>query len=313
MLFLMPLYRTIYQNEVSKIGMLNSVFILAFSVILPLSGPLNPGIILIVSGLIGIHYLIQVCGEKSSFSVKNMFSGFKKIPYPVFIFLIPICLVSLYSLFLGRFDLNYSSETIPVLERYMRLPLGIYYQISQSLGVPLLLIIIGINVYLIKKRFYSVEGQRIINALKWIGIFTGVYLILLPLGGYRPYRPNILRYDTFLPVAIALIYFYAMSTTFLLSNLKLQKLKIYLVGLFALFAIYMNADRLEIDQYQCERQALEYLANSPDSITVLPFNCNVMAWETFPVPQRSEYNAIMLKYWGITKEKKLYFQSSAQK
>lgn len=313
MLYLMPLYRIVFQNEIYKIGMLKFVFILAFSVILPLSGPLNPAIIMIVAGLIGIHYLILFGSEEGSFSVKNMFSVFQKIPYPVYIFLVPICLVSLYSLFLGRFDLNYTSEPIPVLERYLRLPLGIYYQISQSLGVPLLLIIIGINVYLIKKRFYSVEGQRITNTLKWIGIFTCLYLILLPLGGYRPYRPNILRYDTFMPVAIALIYFYALSTTFLLGNLKRQKSKVYLFGLFALFAIYMNADRLETDQYQCERQALDYLVNSPDSITLLPFDCNVMAWETFPVPQRSDYNATMLKYWGITKEKKMYYQSTVQK
>lgn len=75
----------------------------------------------------------------------------------------------------------------------------------------------------------------------------------------------------------------------------------------------MNSDWLETDEYHCERQALEYLANSPDEITVLPFSCNVMAWELFPDPKRSEMNAEMLKFWGITKEKKLYYQNSDHK
>jgi hypothetical protein len=309
MLFLMPFYRIIFQNEVLKIGVFKSVWMFALVIILPLSGPLNPAIILIVAGLIGIHYFVRYGREEHVFSIKNMLSVFRKIPSPVYIFLIPICMVSLYSLFLGQFDSNYAGVTMPIIDRYLKLPLGVYYQISQSLGVPILLIIVGVNVYLIKRHFYTIKGQEIINTLKWIGAFAAVYLILLPLGGYRPYRPNILRYDTFIPITIALIYFYAMSTNYLLTNLKLQKRTIYLVGLFAFFAIYMNADRLNKDQYNCERQALEYLVNSPDSVTLLPFNCNVMAWEIYTEPKRSEYNATMLKYWGITKERKLYYQN----
>jgi hypothetical protein len=313
MLFLMPFYRMIFQNEGFKIGIFKSVWMFAFVFILPLSGPLNPAIILIVTGLIGINYFVRYGREEHAFSIDNMFAVFRKIPTPVYVFLIPICMVSLYSLFLGRFDINYSGETIPVIDRYLKLPMGVYYQISQSLGVPLLLIIIGINVYLINRHFYSVEGRRIVNVLKWIGVFAAVYLILLPLGGYRPYRPNILRYDTFMPIAIALIYFFGLSTIYLLANLKLKKRNIYLIGLFAFFAVYMNADRLEKDEYTCERRALEYLVNSPDSITLLPFNCNVMSWDTFTDPRRSEYNAIMLKNWGVTYEKKLYYQTMGQK
>lgn len=243
MLFMMPLYRVVFQSEVHEIGILKSVFLFSLAIVLPLSGSLVPGIVLIVTGLIGFYYLLYFGRDKNSFSVKSMFPGLQKIPFPVFLFLFPICLVSLYSLFLGRFDLNYTSETIPVVNRYLKLPLGIYYQISQSLGVPLLLIIIGVNVYLIKKHFLSPEGQKIIRTLKWIGIFTVVYLLLLPLGGYRPYRPNILRYDTLIPITIALLYFYGMSTSFLLRNLKLRIRNIYLIELFAFF-FYLYEFRL---------------------------------------------------------------------
>jgi hypothetical protein len=72
----------------------------------------------------------------------------------------------------------------------------------------------------------------------------------------------------------------------------------------------MNADRLKTDQYTCERKSLEFLATSPDDITLLPNGCNVMSWDNYPDPKRSEMNAEILKFWGITKEKKLYYHPS---
>ena len=310
MLFFMPFYRMVFENEFVRLGLLKYIFLLSLSIILPLTGPLNPGIILIVSGLIGIHYLINFDRPSISFSTRSLLASFRKIPTTIYIFLVPVCLVSLYSLFLGRFDSNYSTETIAIADRYMKLPLGIYYLISQSLGLPLLFIIICTNVYMIQKQFTSPEAQKVTGTLKWIGLFAAVYILLLPLGGYRTYRPNILRYDTFMPVTIALLYFYGISTFFLLNNLKLRLRKIYMTGLFVFFSIYMNSDRLRTDEYHNERKALEFLANSPDEVTVLPTKCKVMSWEIFSQPSQSEYNAILLKYWNITKDKKLYYQVS---
>ena len=313
MLFLMPFYRIIFKEEKVNFSLVKSTLLLSMTVVLPFTGPLNPGIALIFSALTGIYYILKHVNSTDSVGFNSWMASLRKIPIPIVIFLGLIGLFSLYSLFLGKYDTNYSTETIPLGERYLKLPLGIYYQISQSLGVPLLLIIIGTNAYLINKKFAFPEGKIINNTLKWIGIFTGVYLLLLPLGGYRPYRPNILRYDTFMPITIALLYFYGHSTYFLLKNMELQSRKIYLIGLFAIFAIYMNADRLKTKEYQCEREAIEYLANSPDKVILLPTPCNVMSWQLFSDPMESEYNAILLKQWNITKEKKLYYHSTTDK
>lgn len=189
MLFLIPVYNVIFRQKVNKLSLIKSALLLIPAIILPLSGSLVPGVTLVTSGLVGSYYLLKFHPEENS----NLITLFRKIPSQIFVLLVPICLISLYSIFLGQFDSNYSSEIIPISERYMKLPLGIYYQISQSLGVPLLLILIGVNFYLIKKKHNSAEGQKVVGTLKWIGIFAGVYLLLLPLGGYRPYRPNILR------------------------------------------------------------------------------------------------------------------------
>jgi hypothetical protein len=314
MLYLMTLYKIVYLNEVQKIGIMKSVFMLFFAVVLPLSGPLIPGLALIISALVGIHYLLNTDPKENLFSFGNLISTLHKIPFPVFLLIVPASLVSMYSLFLGRFDVNYISEIIPIADRYLKLPLGIYYQVSQSLGVPLLLIIVGVNYYLIKKYYNNAEGQKIIRSLKWIGIFSVSYLLLLPLGGYRPYRPNILRYDTFIPITIALLYFYGKSSFFLLQNLKLRFHTNYLIGLFVLFAIFMNSDHLETGKYYNERKALDFLIKSPDKVTILPADCKIMSWaDAFTDSSCSELNAEILQFWRITKEKKLYYQDLGKK
>jgi len=176
--------------------------------------------------------------------------------------------------------------------------------------VPLLLLIIAVNVFLIRRFTHTNNGKKIVGTLQWIGLFALIYLFLLPLGGYRPYRPNILRYDTFIPITIALIYFYGNSTYLLINNLQGRSLKYYGIFLFALFAVYMNSDRIETEKYRFERQCIENLAKSPSEVTKLPATFNVMSWYPLTDPKQSESNATMLKFWNITKEKKLYYQSN---
>lgn len=312
MAFLLPVYRTIYYHEDSKPGLFQSLLILIGAIILPLSGPLVPAVVIIITGLIGLYYLQKFHEETNSTYIKTLIYTFKKIPFRIYISLIPISIVSLYSIILGRFDTNSAELSIPVIERYQKLPIGIYYQISQSLGVPLLLLIISLNAYLINKYFKTQEAKSIIKSLKWIGIFATIYLLLLPMGGYRTYRPNILRYDTFMPITIALLYFYCKSSYFLLLNMAGKKRMYFTSFLFVLFAIYMNSDILETGKYSAERKCLEILANSDSKITRLPSNCNVMSWEPITDPRLSENNATMFKFWRITKEKKLYYQTSEQ-
>lgn len=55
-----------------------------------------------------------------------------------------------------------------------------------------------------------------INLFKWIGVFSLFYILLLPLGGYRDYRPNVLRHDTILPITLSLI-FVLVKQLFILS------------------------------------------------------------------------------------------------
>jgi len=74
----------------------------------------------------------------------------------------------------------------------------------------------------------------------------------------------------------------------------------------------MNSDRIETTEYHSERKCLEILTKSPDKVTKLPASCNVMSWEPITDPKFSKNNTHMLKFWGITKEEKIYYQSSEQ-
>lgn len=308
--FLASIYRITYLKIIPNQGLPMFILSLITAVVLPLSGPLVPGVVLIVCLMVFVHYFQNLSLETGLTFPEKMVKVFLKTPRSIYIFLIPIAVVSLYSLFLGRFDSNFQEFKIPLSERYLTLPLGIYYQITQSLGVPLLLLIVAINVFLIKKFTRTNDGEKIVGTLRWIGLFALIYLLLLPLGGYRPYRPNILRYDTFIPITIALIYFYGNSTYFLINNLPGRNLKHYGIFLFVLFAIYMNSDRIETEKYRFERQCIESLVKSPNEVTKLPATFNVMSWYPLTDPKQSESNATMLKFWNITKEKKLYYQSN---
>lgn len=308
--FLTSIYRIAYLKVIPNPGLPKFILSLITAVVLPLSGPLVPGVVLIVCFMVFVYYFQNLSQEAGLSFPGKMVKVFLKTPRSIYIFLIPIAVVSLYSLFLGRFDSNFQELKIPVSERYLILPLGIYYQITQSLGVPLLLLIIAVNVFLIKRFTRTNDGVKIVGTLRWIGLFALIYLLLLPLGGYRPYRPNILRYDTFIPITITLIYFYGNSTYFLINNLPGRSLKYYGVFLFALFAIYMNSDRIETEKYRFERQCIESLVKSPNEVTKLPATFNVMSWYPLTDPKQSESNAKMLKFWNITKEKKLYYQSN---
>jgi hypothetical protein len=155
----------------------------------------------------------------------------------------------------------------------------------------------------------SAASQRWLRILQLLGLFTLIYILLLPLGGYRTYRPLILRRDSILPVILGLMYFYSASTYYLLQHLSGPPRRWYIGGVVLFGAIFMNADKLKMtNNNQCERQAFLQLAQSSEPIVHLNTDCTVMAWEKITDPLQSDYNAQLLEFWGVTKGKKLYYQ-----
>ena len=311
LLFYLPFFNvSFYQTNFisNKLGL---ILLFVFTIFLTLNGPLTPGIVLVIS-LLYFFYQIKSNYRQfvdSSFILK-IIKSLKIIPKAHFIYFTSISILSLYSLYIGSHNYNsiYVSDNISIYERYIRLPMGLYYLLTQKIGFPILLIMIGINAYLINRKLRNEEGIKILNLLKWIGVFSLFYILLLPLGGYRNCRPNIIRYDTIMPVTIALILIYGMSTYFLIKNSKPYFLKRYLPVIIVFSMIFTFADKPEFSKNDCEKKALEAISLSKDYTVLVEYDCSILAWGKIEDPTKSELNAQLLEYWGITKKKKLYYQ-----
>jgi len=308
LLFYVQFYVPIYLKKKNRLGVLSKMSAVLLTVVLPFSGPLIPPVILIVSLLIIIHYYRKA---NLHFSLKKLFGVFRKIPKKVLLYLGPITTLSIYSLFLGTYNSTYQTDIIPVTERYLRLPAGLYFQFTQKLAFPLLFIFIAANIFFINKHFYTNEGKKIITISKWMGIFALIYILLLPLGGYRPYRPNILRYDTIMPLTICVIYLFGRSSFFLLKNIRTNTFKrIYYPVVIVFLLIFINADRSKLNENNCEKQSLMMISKSKKSIVQLPYNCKVLSWHVITNYEQSKMNAKLLKLWRITDKEKLYYYHS---
>lgn len=306
LLFFYHFYANIYSNEKTKHSIVTKILLSLLIIILPFSGPLISPIILITTILLVIYYLQNNRGSENNYHlIKKVFVAFNKIPKFILIFFIPISVLCIYSLLLGTYYSLSQTDTIPIIERYVRLPIGVYYQFTQKLGFPLLFILISVNFFIIKKYYYTNEGKKIITTLKWIGVFFLIYILLLPLGGYRAYRTNILRFDTIMPITICLFYFYGLSSFFLLKNMKNNRI-LYFTFIITFSLLFANADKLKLNENECERQALINIANSHKSIVELDNNCKVISWEVITDYKKSELNATLLYLLKVTPKKQLY-------
>lgn len=309
MLFYLPFFNVTYHGKEIVKNKLTLTLLFLFTIVLSFNGPLLPGVILVISLL---YFLYQIKLNNSKTSSIPLFTktlnSLKKIPKFHFYYFSFISILCLYSLYIGGNNSQFINEKITILERYKRLPEGIYYTLTQKAGYPLLLIMIGINTYLIHKNCKNETGNKILKLLEWIGLFSLLYILLLPLGGYRSYRPYIIRYDSIMPITLALFFIYSLSSVFLLQHLKNKGSKLYIVILVAISMIFMIADEPEFNKNQCEKTALKELAESKENIVLLENDCTVLAWKKISDPNKSALNAQLLYYWNITKEKKLYYQ-----
>ncbi len=309
LLFFLPFYKRIMSEEWEKLKIVKSIFLLLFSVVLSLDGPLNTAVILIGCFLIIASMMMKTFNETLSTSfLQNSFLSFKKIPKQLLFFFGFICLLSLYSIYIGRNNAENFFHSIPLSERYSRLPVGLFYLFTLKLGMPLLLAMIILNVYLISREAQNAEGKKIITQLKWIGLFALIYILILPLGGYREYRENIVRGDTFLPVLLCMFYFFGISTLHLL-NRSHSKFNLFYNGVVvAVLLIFTIADKSVSKENECEKAALEKIAQSSEKIVHLNADCTVMSWYKITDFNNSKLNSQLLQYWGVIKEEKLYYQ-----
>ena len=310
------LYHYFRHNKFRQSNNYYTIFLLILlTIVLPFSGPLIPATVLVLGLLLLIFYTTPLIGGTMRSSKTTLLSllknTFQTIPRPLLYFFTPIFILSAYSLFIGTYNSTYTNESIPITERYQRLPIGLYYLFVRKLGLPLLIAFIAANIFIIKKYLFNASAKMLIITSKWIGFFALIYALLLPIGGYRPYRENILRYDTIMPITILLCYLWASTSYFILSNIQKRK-KIYLTVLIVFLLIFANSDRLNYTENNCEKNALILLSKSEETIVPLKNQCHVLSWAPIKDAKKSTLNAELLHIWRITPHKVLYYHTSSR-
>lgn len=309
--FLLVFYLPLYQKYILHQKFINNYqlsFLFLLPPVLTLSGPLLPGVILIITLLCLLACLRYFFCQSDKPTILYISNFCRKYWCPISLFVF-VSLFSLYSLYIGQSSSLNPVDAIGIAERFSNLPKGLFNLVTRKLGLPILLIFVGINYLLLNKSSQSLIKYRLIQFYKWIFLFSIIYLILLPFGGYRIYRPNIIRYDTFIPITLSLIFLFASTTYYLIRHSSKNFQRIYIPLVLFTLLIYINADRLKSQHFYCERDALKELSQATEEPYLLKNNCTVMEWQILDKPEKSKLNAGLFNYWNITKKKRLYFQS----
>jgi hypothetical protein len=305
LVLLWPLYRAVSQGQPVRLSGLQLVGMLLLAVVLAFNGPIITGTVLVLLLGVGLHTARQRWRRPPS----QWLQGLSWRPVLLWGWFGMLCL---YSLYIGRNNSeNITTMTVSVAERYQRVPYGIYYTLSNRLGMPLLVAFCLLNVWLVRRLLPATfENRRLWPTLCCVGLFALVYAFLLPLGGYRPYRPYILHHDCIVPITVGLVTFYGLSSVRLLTQMRGWPQRSYIGALVIIAAVFINADRrlYKYGDKIREYEALQLLAR-PDApaIVALPHSCTVVSWDPFNSPLNSITSAEMLNHWHVTNGLKLYY------
>ena len=304
LLYFLPFYRNKSFSIVVHVSLIVIAFVIAFG------GPIGaPVAIIICFSVLLYKFFIELLKPdvKLKTSIKNFVKNLDKNLLFHFSLIIVLCL---YSFYVGKFNTENLWYTKPIAERYDLMKIGFWIIMTKKLGPGLLLILIVINSILIK-RMDNDKTKFILTLVQWTGIACLLYILLLPLGGFRGYRPLIIRADTFVPVSLSLVFLYGLTICYLIFNSKSKIQWIMILVACIITLIYTNSDkRIIIGLNQCERQALTTIAQSESEIVELRgYWCNVLAWEKYYDYKRSQLASQMLVRWRITDKKKLYYLS----
>lgn len=304
LLFFLSFFLYFFHGQALRSGKLTILFILPLAWLVAFNGALNPAIMLLVCGFVVLYIVMDGVGRRLGQQEKPLL--FSRIPKLLLWSLFVGSFFATLAFLAGRFNVEGFIKSIPLIDRYSRLPKGIYLFFTTPSMRYLLSVVI---VALIAVNIGSKLATKRINRLAiCLGLFSIVYVLLLPLGGFREYRPDILRKDTMQPVIIGIFILYGVVALHILWEWRGLKRILFSCVFLWLSWSFMKVDRLYPDHNQCERTALETIAASPDSVVLLHSPCTVMSWQKITDYHESRYNAQLLHYWNVFPSVKYYYQ-----
>jgi hypothetical protein len=296
MVFLLPYLHWNIENKSVYVKIICALFWIPFAFILSMSGAIIPPLGFMIAGVI-LLYIIRIAFKKYQI-LHNQSQRYKVIPFFSIITLSVFLLCCMYSYYVGLYNTE-NSLFVPLIFRYEKLIEGLKLYFIQDVSFLLIGILLLVNFYLIQRSKIKIPFYV------WLMLVMSVsFVLLLPLGGYRSYRPNIIRNDTFLPVTLMLFYFIARSTTVILSRTKFSKM--YVVFLCIVMLIFTYADKPNFNEDYCQRMQIKKLKHSKEKITSLSSDCPILTWDCTSDTQWTIDGSKMLYYWNITDSVRIY-------
>lgn len=303
LLFFFPFYKREVSGSNFSFDWWQHVLLILLALVIPFSGPLTPAVAILGCGLTLLAYWLKNFRKSTREKIsEKAWNAFQNIPVTLRIYFIGISLWSIYSYYIGLFNAE-SSDDIALVERYRLMWQGLNQQLWQSPAFPMLFALIAVNILILIR---VKQDRRMVTFYLYLLLFSVAYVLLLPLGGHRAYRPLIIRSDTFLPVTICIVFVYASSTMLVLTRTAFRFKPIYATVLAVMLGVFTIADKFDHTHHLCEKKALKEISESNEPIVHLHTWCNVLEWHPTTDPGRSENIGQLLLIWGITDEKKLH-------
>ena len=275
-------------------SVLERLSLFTLTLTLPFTGPLIPGVI-----AVGFTLLLgyTVLGLLRTEHATNWKSLHQKLTIDRWIALIALGILGLYSLYLGA--LSTEQQQVDLLARYQRLPEGLLKMLTNKPGLSILIGGIVIHFGLLR-RFKTPELKPWYRTeVRFLLLFAALYILLIPFGGYRDYRPDIVRRDTLQPVLLALFYLWGKSGLLLFRNTNIKSwLKLPTIAILSLFTI---ADITPVMQSSCQEEQLRAMTKEKArSISIDP-ECRILTWPQNP-DQETRFSSELLVLWGILEQ-----------
>jgi hypothetical protein len=311
-IYYLPLFLELLHHKRIKMNWFLIILWSIFIIIACFSGPLNSPTILITNLILFLYLFLRNWKNNYLQSFyKRIQISLTQIDKRFYLFLFPSAFIALYSTFLGTYNNAYSEAQISLQELYVILPRGILRSFTTT-SYSIFLFLLVSNYLLVFFKYRNIEQSKtIIKLYRFLLIFSAIYILLLPLGGYRPYRPFILRYDTILPITVLSIITICYTSLFILKQLITEKRKYYLTivypSAFLLILLFFTIRNQTYVFNECEKSSLYTISNTEADIVVLENNCTVVGWVPIYYPEESKNYGELLFLWRVTNKPKLYY------
>ncbi|MFM9984845.1 MAG: hypothetical protein ACKVOK_06395 [Flavobacteriales bacterium] len=297
LLFFIPVLKSIRTSR--SFSKLHFLWMVPCAFIVAFSGPLNLGVAPVICLLCCIWVIISERMKPGEWSWKKVWSNNA----------VQACAILLlfcgYSLFINAKAGTMAEDIPPLAQRYFLLLQGILTLLTENRAFLWLFLLIGLNLFILRKQ--NGNADKWLSRARWIALFSLLYIFLLPFGGYRPYRPFILRFDTAMPVTLALVWLFgATAFAIIATNRSRWRLAYYFVVVYSLI-YFTQYDKMGDPAYDCEKAMLNEIARSKDTVVKLSEPCTVIEWQTITDFRNSEKQAELLFHWNVTSEKKLFY------